>query len=106
MVPGHEIAGRVVKVGKDVTKFKAGDYAGVGLHGQCVRALHVLRDGQGAVLRERYHVHLQQHRPLPRQRAWPWAGYSDSIVVSERFAVKIPANADLKRVAPLACAPV
>ena len=51
MVPGHEIAGRVVKVGKNVTNFKVGDYAGVGCMvnscGHCT------------------FCDIQQHRPLP-----------------------------------------
>jgi uncharacterized zinc-type alcohol dehydrogenase-like protein len=80
-VPGHEIVGRVTKVGPRVTKFKAGDLAGVG----CL----VHSDGTCAACKE------------GRRDLW---GYSDSIVVDERFVLTIPANLDLAAAAPLLCA--
>jgi uncharacterized zinc-type alcohol dehydrogenase-like protein len=103
MVPGHEIAGRVVKVGKNVTKFKAGDFAGVGcMVNSCGKCRYCEEDKEefcekGTVFTynsiDRYH-----------NNEITQGGYSDNIVVSERFAVTVPANADLKRVAPLLCA--
>ena len=105
MVPGHEIAGRVVKVGKNVTKFKAGDYAGVGcMVNACGHCTFCEMDKEqfcenGTTFTynsiDRYH----DNEPT-------MGGYSDNIVVSEDFAIKISANADLKRVAPLLCAGV
>ena len=105
MVPGHEIAGRVVKVGKNVTKFKTGDYAGVGCMvnacGHCtfcdMNKEQFCENGTTFTYNsiDRYH----DNEPA-------MGGYSNNIVVSENFAIKIPANADLKRVAPLLCAGV
>ncbi|MCD8251416.1 MAG: NAD(P)-dependent alcohol dehydrogenase [Phocaeicola dorei] len=102
LVPGHEIAGRVVFVGKNVTKFKKDDYAGVGcLVNSCLKCDECKagyeQDCAARVLTyaatDRYHGNKMTQ-----------GGYSDKIVVSEDFAIKIPAEADLKRVAPLLCA--
>lgn len=105
MVPGHEIAGRVAKVGKNVTKFKVGDLAGVGCMvnacGHCYSCeMHKEQFCENGTTftynsPDRYH-----------NGEMAMGGYSDNIVVSENFAIKIPENADLKRVAPLLCAGV
>lgn len=105
MVPGHEIAGRVVKVGKNVTKFKAGDNAGVGcMVNACGHCAYCNMDKEqfcenGTVFTynsvDRYH----DNEPA-------MGGYSNNIVVSEDFAIRIPEGADMKRVAPLLCAGV
>jgi len=100
-VPGHEIVGRVTKVGSAVTKFKAGDLAGVG----CL----VDSDGTCAACKEG----LEQFCPnqtltygFPDRHLGgvTYGGYSESIVVDERFVVSIPANLDLAATAPLLCA--
>lgn len=105
MVPGHEIAGRVVKVGKNVTKFKAGDHAGVGCMvnacGHCtycnMNKEQFCENGTTFTYNsiDRYH----DNEPA-------MGGYSNNIVVSEDFAIRIPEGADMKRVAPLLCAGV
>lgn len=99
MVPGHEIAGRVMKIGKNVTKFKIGDLAGVGCLvnacGHCQAGLE--QYCKDAVLT--YHDHDQFHDNEPTQ-----GGYPNNITLTEKFAIKIPVNADLKKVAPLLCA--
>lgn len=105
MVPGHEIAGRVAKVGKNVTKFKVGDLAGVGCMvnacGHChsceMHKEQFCENGTTFTYNspDRYH-----------NGEMAMGGYSDNIVVSENFAIKIPENADLKRGAPLLCAGV
>jgi len=102
MVPGHEIAGRVVRVGKAVTKFKVGDYAGVGcMVNSCGACEFCKRDQEqycrGVVMT--YHGHDQFHGNELTQ-----GGYSDNLVLSEGFAIKIPANAQIEKVAPLLCA--
>jgi len=102
MVPGHEIAGRVVQVGKAVTKFKVGDFAGVGcMVNSCGKCEFCKRDQEqycsGVVMT--YHGHDQFHDHELTQ-----GGYSNNLVVSEAFAIKIPANAQLEKVAPLLCA--
>ena len=102
MVPGHEIAGRVVAVGKDVTKFKVGDYAGVGCIINSCHVCDYCLNGQEHYCSESvstYHNHDPYHDNEPTQ-----GGYSDNIVVSQDYAIAIPANADMEKVAPLLCA--
>lgn len=103
MVPGHEIAGRVVAVGKDVTKFKVGDLAGVGcMIGSCRHCDACEHDleqycEEGAVMT--YHgVDRFNGNELTQ------GGYSDTYVVAEDFAIKVPEGADIEKVAPLLCA--
>ncbi|MCM1371488.1 MAG: NAD(P)-dependent alcohol dehydrogenase [Bacteroides sp.] len=103
MVPGHEIAGRVVAVGKNVTKFKVGDYAGIGcMIGSCRHCEACEHDmeqycEEGAVMT--YHGIDRFNGNEHTQ-----GGYSDTYVVAEDFAIKVPANAKMEKVAPLLCA--
>ena len=105
LIPGHEIAGRVVQVGSGVTKFKVGDHAGVGCMVNSCRTCEQCRLDQ-----EQY---CEKSRVLTYADPDPFhgnemtqGGYSDRIVVSQDFAIKIPDNADLAKVAPLLCAGV
>jgi len=100
-VPGHEIVGRVTKVGSAVTKFKAGDLAGVG----CM----VDSDGTCPACKEGLEQFcpnfiLTYNFPDKHTGGVTYGGYSDSIVVDQRFVLKVPANLDLAGVAPLLCA--
>jgi len=102
MVPGHEIAGRVVKIGKNVTKFKAGDYAGVGcLINSCGNCEYCQSNKEQYCSQAvyTYHSHDQFHDNELTQ-----GGYSNTIVLTENFAIKIPATAKIEKVAPLLCA--
>lgn len=101
-VPGHEIVGRVTKVGAGVTKYKEGDTVGVGClvdsDGTC---LHCLA-GQEQFCSS---MTLTYNGPDKFGTApVTYGGYSDSIVVDERFVVRIPDNLDLAGAAPLLCA--
>ncbi|MCS0495429.1 NAD(P)-dependent alcohol dehydrogenase [Ancylobacter sp. MQZ15Z-1] len=102
MVPGHEIVGRVVGVGAQVTKLKAGDYAGVGcLVDSCRECAACTAD------LEQYCLNMPTPTYNGRERsgeALTFGGYSDQIVVDQRFVVKIPDTLDLKGAAPLLCA--
>jgi uncharacterized zinc-type alcohol dehydrogenase-like protein len=102
MVPGHEIIGRVVKVGEHVKKLKAGDLAGVGCMVDSCRHCDPCHQGleqyceNGATL---------TYNDVERgSDQLTFGGYSEQIVVEERFVVTIPESLDLKAVAPLLCA--
>ena len=102
IVPGHEIAGRVVQVGKDVTKFKVGDYAGVGVWiGSCGEC-EFCKSGMEHICEKKvisFGAIDHTHNNEPTN-----GGYSNNYVVDEDFAIKIPANAQIDKVAPLLCA--
>jgi len=100
-VPGHEIVGRVTKVGSSVSKFKVGDLAGVG----CM----VDSDGTCPACKEGLEQFCQNgtftyNLPDKHLGGVTYGGYSDSIVVDQRFVLRIPANLDLAGAAPLLCA--
>lgn len=103
LVVGHEIAGRVIQVGSAVTKFKVGDFAGVGCMvnscGECESCLDNLE--QYCLNRA---VFTYGSRDRFHNNEITQGGYSDNIVVSEDFAILIPDNAELEKIAPLLCA--
>ncbi|XXY48902.1 NAD(P)-dependent alcohol dehydrogenase [Sorangium sp. So ce269] len=102
MVPGHEIVGRVKRVGDQVTKLKVGELAGVGCFVDSCRACDPCR-GSTEQFCERgmapTYNGTEMDRKTPTQ-----GGYSSQIVVAEHFALKIPAGLDPAGAAPLLCA--
>jgi len=100
-VPGHEIVGRVTKVGSAVTKFKQGDLAGVGC---LVDSDHTCPNCQDGLEQLCPNQTLTFNSPDKHLGGVTYGGYSESIVVDERFVLRIPANLDLAGVAPLLCA--
>src|SRR5271154_5595787 len=100
-VPGHEIVGRVTKVGSAVKSFKAGDLAAVG----CM----VDSDGTCSQCRKGLqqfcpNLTLTYNFPDKHLGGITYGGYSDSFVVDERFVLHVPSNLNLAGVAPLLCA--
>ena len=100
-VPGHEIIGRVNKVGSAVTKFKPGDIAAVGC----------LVDSDGSCPEcqagfEQYcpNMTLTYNSPDVHLGGVTYGGYSDSIVVKDHFVLRVPSKLDLAGAAPLLCA--
>ncbi|MCW5588988.1 MAG: NAD(P)-dependent alcohol dehydrogenase [Legionellales bacterium] len=102
MVPGHEIVGKVVKVGSRVHKFKVGDHVGVGCMVDSCQQCHYC------------HEHLEQYCEKGMTMTYgskeaatntlTQGGYSNNIVVREEFVLKIADNLSLSHVAPLLCA--
>ena len=102
MVPGHEIAGIVSRVGAAVTRFRAGDAAGIGCMVDTCRQCAPCRDGQ-----EQYcerHISWTYNGTEQDQRTPTYGGYSNQIVADERFVFRMPNGIPLERAAPLLCA--
>ncbi|MGE3151542.1 MAG: NAD(P)-dependent alcohol dehydrogenase [Nitrospiraceae bacterium] len=102
MVPGHEIVGTVRQVGSAVTGFAIGDLAGVGCFVDSCRVCTQCRLGL-----EQYcdgHLVLTYNGTERDQQTPTYGGYSDQIVVDERYALRVPATLPLESVAPLLCA--
>jgi uncharacterized zinc-type alcohol dehydrogenase-like protein len=100
-VPGHEIVGRVTKVGSAVRAFKPGDLAGVGC---LVDSDHTCPNCQDGLEQLCPNQTLTFNSPDKHLGGVTYGGYSESIVVDEHFVLRIPANLDLAGVAPLLCA--
>ncbi|MBI4889745.1 MAG: NAD(P)-dependent alcohol dehydrogenase [Acidobacteria bacterium] len=100
-VPGHEIVGRVTKVGPGVTKFKAGDLAAVGCLVDSDRTCPACRAGLEQFCSN---MVLTYNFPDKHLGGVTYGGYSDSVVVDEHFVVRVPANLSLAGAAPLLCA--
>lgn len=102
MVPGHEIVGRVSRVGADVRKVAVGELAAVGCMVDSCRECSPCRQDteqfcqKGAAF---------TYNGTEMDRLTPtFGGYSTTVVVDERFTLKIPAGLDPARAAPLLCA--
>lgn len=102
MVPGHEIIGRVVSVGPDVSRFKPGDTVGVGCMVDSCQ--HCAPCAQGLEQYCEAHHTLTYNDIDRHDRAPTYGGYSEKIIVSEKFVLKIPGGMDLAGAAPLLCA--
>lgn len=101
-VPGHEIVGRVKRVGSAVKKFKEGDLAAVGCMVDSDRTCPNCRAGE-----EQYcdsFPTLTYNAEDKFLGGVTYGGYSDSIVVDEAFVLRVPGKMDLAGTAPLLCA--
>jgi uncharacterized zinc-type alcohol dehydrogenase-like protein len=102
VVPGHEIVGKISKVGKDVKKFKAGDLAAIGCMVDSCGTCASCKDGL-----EQYcevgttFTYNSEEKVIGGMTN---GGYSNNIVADEKFVLHVPTNLDLKAVAPLLCA--
>ena len=101
VVPGHEIVGRVLKVGKDVKQYKEGDLVAVGCLVDSCRSCNNCKNDLEQYCPEwvgtygGYDKHLETNTH---------GGYSETIVVDEAFVLSIPENLDLAGIAPVLCA--
>jgi uncharacterized zinc-type alcohol dehydrogenase-like protein len=102
-IPGHEIVGKITKVGSDVTKFKVGDVAAVGcMVDSCGECKNCKQDHEQYCLNGFTSTYNGQDKHMPGSRTY--GGYSEKVVVDEHFVLKVPANLDLAAAAPLLCA--
>ena len=102
VVPGHEIVGRVLEVGKNVTHFKEGDLVGVGCMvdscqhcDACNEGLEQYCENGATMTYNGKDKHLGGHT---------FGGYSETVIVKEDFVLSVPENLDTKATAPLLCA--
>ena len=102
VVPGHEIVGRVVKVGRDVKKFKEGDIAAVGCMVDSCRTCPNCLAGEEQYCQKG--MTLTYNTPDKILGGVTYGGYSDSIVVDEAYVLRVPNGLDAAGAAPLLCA--
>jgi uncharacterized zinc-type alcohol dehydrogenase-like protein len=101
MVPGHEIVGRVVEVGSHVKGFKAGDLAGVGCMVNSCQHCPECNEGLEQYCDEGF---VGTYGAQDRDGTVTYGGYSNQVVVTEKFVLHVSEKLDLARVAPLLCA--
>ena len=101
MVPGHEIVGQVITVGASVKKFKKGDYVGVGC---MVDSCGTCKDCKDHVEQFCNTVSYTYNSQDPKTKEVTYGGYADSIVVNQKFVLRVSKTAKLAAVAPLLCA--
>jgi uncharacterized zinc-type alcohol dehydrogenase-like protein len=102
IVPGHEIVGRVLDVGPEVTRYKAGDHVAVGCMVDSCMKCDQCRKGEEQLCREgSTGTYAGKDRVTGENTQ---GGYSKHLVVREEFCLRIPENLDLARAAPLLCA--
>jgi len=100
-VPGHEVVGRVSKAGSAVAKFKPGDLAAVGC---LVDSDGTCPECQAGLEQFCPNVTLTYNAPDKHLGGVTYGGYSDSVVVDERFVLRVPSNLNLAGAAPVLCA--
>ncbi len=101
VVPGHEIVGKVIKVGKGVTQFKAGDVVAVGCLVDSCRSCNNCKNDLEQYCPQWVGTYGGHDKYLNTPT---FGGYSEKIVVDAHFVLKIPKNLDLAGVAPVLCA--
>lgn len=101
-VPGHEIVGRVTRVGAEVRKFKAGDLSAVGcLVDSCRTCSHCTAGLEQYCTAHPVYTYNGKDKHLGGHTL---GGYSTAIVVDEAYVLRVPAGMDLAATAPLLCA--
>jgi uncharacterized zinc-type alcohol dehydrogenase-like protein len=100
-VPGHEIVGRITRVGSAVTSLKSGDLAAVGC---LVDSDGTCPECQAGLEQFCPNGTFTYNSPDKHLGGVTYGGYSDSIVVDQRFVLRVPSNLDLAGAAPLLCA--
>ncbi len=102
VVPGHEIVGRVTRVGNHVTKFKAGDLAAVGCIVDSCRECEYCKEGEEQFCENGCTIVFNSPDKMLGGRTY--GGFSESIVVDENYVLHVPEKLDLPSAAPILCA--
>ena len=102
IVPGHEIIGRVANAGPDVTRFKPGDHVGVGCMVDSCQHCAACKQGLEQYCEEGPTLTFDNLDRHDQMRTF--GGYSEKIIVKEKFVLRIPDGLDLKGAGPLLCA--
>jgi uncharacterized zinc-type alcohol dehydrogenase-like protein len=105
-VPGHEIIGRVVHAGDEVTKFTTGDMVGVGCLVDSCRECAACRDGLEQYCEGPLGPLFTYNGPSQPNGHNTFGGYSNMIVAPQRFVLRVPPELDPARAAPILCAGV
>jgi uncharacterized zinc-type alcohol dehydrogenase-like protein len=102
VVPGHEIVGRVIEVGAEVTRFKAGDHVAVGCMVDSCQHCDQCRKGEEQLCRNGNTMTYGGFDRITQEMTQ--GGYSKHVVVRQEFVLRVPDRLDLARAAPLLCA--
>ncbi|MCX2683765.1 NAD(P)-dependent alcohol dehydrogenase [Campylobacter sp. MIT 21-1685] len=103
-VPGHEIAGEIVAIGKKVTRFKVGDFAGVGCMVNSCGVCETCKESQEQFCQKGQTVFTYNSKDIFHGGENTYGGYSNNIVVNENFTLQVKKDVPLQKVAPLLCA--
>jgi alcohol dehydrogenase (NADP+) len=101
MVPGHEIVGKVTKIGSEVTQFKVGDSVGVGC---MIDSCGVCSECQDDLEQYCNNAEFTYNSPDKHSGGTTYGGYSKQIVVNQNFVLQVSDKLDLAATAPLLCA--
>ncbi|KAK9341966.1 chaperonin 10-like protein [Lipomyces starkeyi] len=101
VVPGHEIVGKVFSVGAEVSKFKVGDSVGVGCMVDSCQTCATCKNDREQYCDSATFTYGSLDR---RDGSRTYGGYTETIVVTEKFVLSIPESLDLAGAAPLLCA--
>jgi uncharacterized zinc-type alcohol dehydrogenase-like protein len=102
LVPGHEIVGRVIEIGSEVTLCKVGDPVAVGCMVDSCQHCDQCRKGEEQLCREGNTQTYNDKDRIDGTRTY--GGYSKHVVVREEFVLRVPDELDLSKAAPLLCA--
>ena len=107
-VPGHEVLGKVLSVGDDVTKFKVGDHVGVGCLVDSCLDCEMCKDGDEQYCMKgatgTYNGDKKHGRVGGNQTTKTQGGYAETFTIHESFCLKIPDNLPLDKASPIMCA--
>lgn len=103
-VPGHELVGKVARVGKSVTKFKVGDLAAVGCIVDSCGTCHSCKQGEEQFCEAETGMLATYNGPMNPTGQNTYGGYTNHFVIKEKYLLKVPASLSPEATGPLLCA--